>query len=309
MEKQKKNRASLPGNESTKDVLDFAAIANSIRPAGLTIDTPTPGVSPHPGAMTQPSRPRANLSWVWIAAGVGGALVGALGAIVVESQMRGANHRSETVALQDQVPANDSGQVRPSGQTETSISTTPAASAFVAVDAPNSSAAIASQDNTEPDGEPTRSRVEQSEKPSTVVSARVRRGPEVGSAIAEQTQSENAKPKNDKIALVEDADDSAEASEQDDEEVVLDLPARPSREVVRRLFEGVRADIHACAAGGHGRVDVSAKVGSSGRVKSAIVDGVFRGSPEGSCMARAIRSLRFPKFADDVFEVAYPYQL
>jgi hypothetical protein len=39
------------------------------------------------------------------------------------------------------------------------------------------------------------------------------------------------------------------------------------------------------------------------------VSGPFAGTPVGSCVARAVRAARFPPFAEDRFEVTYPFQL
>jgi hypothetical protein len=48
-------------------------------------------------------------------------------------------------------------------------------------------------------------------------------------------------------------------------------------------------------------------VGSSGRVKSVRVSKV--GGPVASCIARAVRRARFPKFADRTFSVKFPFKL
>ncbi len=49
--------------------------------------------------------------------------------------------------------------------------------------------------------------------------------------------------------------------------------------------------------------------GPSGRVSSAYVDGVFAGTPTGSCIARAVRRARVAPFSEPSFTLSYPYRL
>jgi hypothetical protein len=49
--------------------------------------------------------------------------------------------------------------------------------------------------------------------------------------------------------------------------------------------------------------------GSSGRVTNAVVSGQFAGTPVGSCVARAARGARFPRFRNDTFSVSFPFRL
>ncbi len=49
--------------------------------------------------------------------------------------------------------------------------------------------------------------------------------------------------------------------------------------------------------------------GSTGRVASVSIGGKFRGTPTGSCVARAIRRARFPKFAKPKQSFTYPFIL
>jgi hypothetical protein len=67
--------------------------------------------------------------------------------------------------------------------------------------------------------------------------------------------------------------------------------------------------VSACAAERHGVATVEITVGSSGRVRSALVTGDFAGTPEGSCVARAVRRARFPQFTQPTFEITYPFSL
>jgi hypothetical protein len=74
-------------------------------------------------------------------------------------------------------------------------------------------------------------------------------------------------------------------------------------------MEGIRSALAQCAEGQHGRADIVVVIGSSGRVRSAQVRGVFAGTPQGSCMARAVRGARFPAFSSETFQLQYPFQL
>jgi hypothetical protein len=87
------------------------------------------------------------------------------------------------------------------------------------------------------------------------------------------------------------------------------LPAVPTREDVTQGFEKVRGAVAQCAAGKHGIVTITATIAGSGRLMSALVDGVFKGTPEGSCMARAARGTSFPPFSQGNLKVSYPMSI
>lgn len=91
--------------------------------------------------------------------------------------------------------------------------------------------------------------------------------------------------------------------------VAVDLPAYPSRQQVTAGFEAMRGALKQCAAGRGGRIEVKASVTSNGRVVHALIDGDFEGSPEGSCMARAVREAQFPAFSQPRLKVSYPFAL
>lgn len=89
-----------------------------------------------------------------------------------------------------------------------------------------------------------------------------------------------------------------------------DLPATPEQSEVRSALESVRSAVTACAAGQHGLANIRVTFsGSSGRVSNVNVEGVFAGTPLGSCMARAVRAARVPHFSDPSLVVLYPYAL
>jgi hypothetical protein len=89
----------------------------------------------------------------------------------------------------------------------------------------------------------------------------------------------------------------------------LSLPEYPTREQVTAGFESMRTALKACAAGRAGQVEVKASITSNGRIVHALIDGDFEGSPEGSCMARAVREGQFPAFSQPRLKVSYPFAL
>jgi hypothetical protein len=74
-------------------------------------------------------------------------------------------------------------------------------------------------------------------------------------------------------------------------------------------MQGVEPAVRACAGERHGSVQVDVVVQGTGRVSSATVTGNFQGSPEGSCIARAVRSARFPAFTGEPLRFRYPFAL
>jgi hypothetical protein len=90
---------------------------------------------------------------------------------------------------------------------------------------------------------------------------------------------------------------------------VADLPQTPTREQVTAGFESVREAVLECAAGQHGVATIQASIAGSGRVAQALVSGAFQGTPAGSCIARAVRTAKFPSFSQDRLSVSYPFAL
>jgi len=88
------------------------------------------------------------------------------------------------------------------------------------------------------------------------------------------------------------------------------LPETPSREQVARALRSVEGAVRSCGQGQSGVAMTQVTVdGSSGRVTNARVQGQFAGTPEGSCIARAVRRARFPRFKRPSFQVTFPYRL
>jgi hypothetical protein len=89
-------------------------------------------------------------------------------------------------------------------------------------------------------------------------------------------------------------------------EPVTALPDLPSREDVAAGFQTVHEQLVRCAAGKHGIAKLDVTIAGTGRISHAVVDGAFAGTPEGSCMARAVRAARFPQFGQRHIKVSYP---
>lgn len=87
------------------------------------------------------------------------------------------------------------------------------------------------------------------------------------------------------------------------------LPEAPSREQVAASFEAIASTVRSCTAQPLGMVPVRITVASSGRVTTALVTGRLAGTPEGSCIARAVRTARLPAFRQERLVIDYPFQL
>jgi hypothetical protein len=92
------------------------------------------------------------------------------------------------------------------------------------------------------------------------------------------------------------------------EEAPMARAAPTDAEVVRAL-DGVRDAVTACTpvhAVAALRITLN---GRSGAVSGVYVDGVFSGTPVGSCIARAVRRAHVAPFSDATFTMSYPYRL
>lgn len=88
------------------------------------------------------------------------------------------------------------------------------------------------------------------------------------------------------------------------------LPDRPDTSAVRAAITAVQPAVAACAQGQHGLATTAITVaGPTGRVQNAVVSGQFQGTPQGTCVARAVRGARFPRFRQAAFTISYPFRL
>jgi len=87
------------------------------------------------------------------------------------------------------------------------------------------------------------------------------------------------------------------------------LPEAPSREAILAGFNSVRETVLACANGNGGVAPIEATIVADGQVTHATVGGYYQGTPEGSCIARALRMARFEPFSRESIKVAFPFTL
>jgi hypothetical protein len=87
------------------------------------------------------------------------------------------------------------------------------------------------------------------------------------------------------------------------------LPEQPSRDEIKQGLDSARPALQACAGSAHGLSTAHVTVTGAGRVASVTIDGAFAGTPEGSCMARALRAAAFPRFSTPSLQVTYPFRL
>lgn len=86
--------------------------------------------------------------------------------------------------------------------------------------------------------------------------------------------------------------------------------AELSRETVASVMQGLLPEVSSCANGRRGTIPVDVIVQPNGHVTGATVTGSFQGTPEGSCIARAVRSAQFPAHdGDEPTRFRYPYAL
>lgn len=83
----------------------------------------------------------------------------------------------------------------------------------------------------------------------------------------------------------------------------------PSRDDLLNGLDRVRSNVRACAEGRNGVAEVDLTIAANGVVTNALVGGDFGGTPQGSCIARAVRKARFPTFKQDRYRVLFPYVL
>jgi len=83
----------------------------------------------------------------------------------------------------------------------------------------------------------------------------------------------------------------------------------PSRDDLLHGLDRIRSNVQACAEGRNGVAEVDLTIAANGIVTNALVGGDFGGTPQGSCIARAVRKARFPTFKQDRYRVLFPYVL
>ena len=87
------------------------------------------------------------------------------------------------------------------------------------------------------------------------------------------------------------------------------VPALRQRFLEDMRIKGLQPKINPCGKGEKGLATVSITIkGSNGRVSSAkVVSGGFKGTPQGNCIAKAVKTAKFPKFQKSSFSFSYPF--
>jgi hypothetical protein len=84
------------------------------------------------------------------------------------------------------------------------------------------------------------------------------------------------------------------------------LPDTPSRDDVMSAMSGVKGKVSSCKGSGVATARMTVK-GSTGRVSGASVTGVSGAAK--SCVERAVKTARFPRFQQSTFTVKFPFKL
>ena len=89
------------------------------------------------------------------------------------------------------------------------------------------------------------------------------------------------------------------------------LPNSPSRTDVKRALSGVSGAVRRCKKDKSGTALVNVTFsGKTGRATSAdVVSGPFKGTGVGSCVERAVKRARVPRFKQSTFNVKFPYRI
>jgi len=85
------------------------------------------------------------------------------------------------------------------------------------------------------------------------------------------------------------------------------LPQIPSRKSIFTSLSSLRFQIRQCVENKTGVAELDIRIKSSGRVSHVVVYGDFRGTKQGSCIARIVRKARFEPFRQPEFRVLFPY--
>ncbi len=88
------------------------------------------------------------------------------------------------------------------------------------------------------------------------------------------------------------------------------LPNTPARGDVLKALTSVKGAVRACGNGQHGLAKTKVVVsGKTGRVSRAQVTGAFAGTPVASCVSKAVKRAKFPRFKQSKFEIVFPYAI
>jgi len=175
-------------------------------------------------------------------------------------------------------------------------------------------AAPETEPEPEPEPEPESNMEPATMEPVSAMRQPAGERPRMVSAMALQTTNESEMVAEMTPEPAEEADDSpyhgGTPARMEPEPEPENLPEHPSRDDVQSALSAVRGAVAACTNGQHGTIRVRVTAVGSGRVTTAVVqDPLWARPPTGSCIARAVRRARFPRFSETRFVVIYPFQI
>jgi hypothetical protein len=83
------------------------------------------------------------------------------------------------------------------------------------------------------------------------------------------------------------------------------LPDEPSRQDVIEGLNQLRGELSECSKGRSGTAEIDLTIAGSGAVTYALIAGDYAGTPQGSCIARTIRSAHFEPFKKPRVRILY----
>ena len=125
-------------------------------------------------------------------------------------------------------------------------------------------------------------------------------------AATEAPAAPAAEPSTVTAPAVVDAEPTPAAPEVSEPEAPA-LPEKLTRDQVRAGLDAMRSQVLQCTNGTYGRVLADVTISAPGRVSHAVIEGTFAGTNAGSCMARVLRSAKFPAFSGQDISVRYPF--
>lgn len=133
-------------------------------------------------------------------------------------------------------------------------------------------------------------------------------------ASAEKGAVAKAEPRRARVAPATTAAEASESEEESAEEQPAatkegGLPAKPSREQVSEVLNALVPELQKCVGDRGGDAEVTLTVRSAGLVSYSVVGGQYAGTPEGSCIARAVKAAKFPAFSEPTLRITYPFRL
>jgi hypothetical protein len=297
------------------------AVGSSSKPDELPLVNDTPMFSPiAPSVLLPSAEPSGMPKWVWGILGLGGVLLVGM-VIFIVSMLNSPTPTPPTpgtTGTTGTTGATASGPVAintpgtkpaatpdkpaaPNPQAQAGDGpgkTSPKEPATAPVNAGGDSGEKKHHHDRDKDKTPKASTKDKDSTPAQVVQPKVEQAPE---PVKKPKQ---AKPKDDLDALLDSA--SPGGSKPKADTVKKDAPEQLSMDMIKSGLKGVNGSVQAC--GTPGTYIVKMTIAKSGRVSDASVPGKS-GDSAADCVARAVKSARFPEFTGDPQTLSYPFIL